>query len=79
MNGSALGFLLSYFTLATAGIAFILLATVMIIKRKALNRKEKVLFVCLLAVLALYYVFIICVTFAAGANQPATGPVPIAP
>ena len=69
-----LNFLLNYITLSVAGIAFVL-----ILKRKTLASKDKGLLIVLLAVLAIYFGFILIVTITSGSIHPAGGPTPIKP
>ena len=57
-----LNFLLNYITLSVAGIAFVLILAVLIRKRKTLASKDKGLLIVLLAVLAIYFGFILIVT-----------------
>ena len=74
-----LNFLLNYITLSVAGIAFVLILAVLIRKRKTLASKDKGLLIVLLAVLALYFGFILIVTITSGSIHPAGGPTPIKP
>ena len=74
-----LNFLLNYITLAVAGIAFVIILVVLFAKRKSLSRNTKLIFTVLLIILAVYFVFIIWITIAAGVNQPANPPTPIIP
>lgn len=74
-----LNFLLNYITLSVAGIAFVLILAVLIRKRKTLASKDKGLLIVLLAVLAIYFGFILIVTITAGSIHPAGGPTPIKP
>ena len=74
-----LNFLLNYITLSVAGIAFVLILAVLIWKRKALSSKDKGLLIALLAILAIYFGFILIVTIASGSIHPAGGPTPIRP
>lgn len=73
-----LNFLLNYITLSVAGIAFVLILAVLIWKRKALSSKDKGLLIVLLAILAIYFGFILIVTITSGSIHPAGGPTPIA-
>ena len=57
-----LNFLLNYMTLSVAGIAFVLILAVLIWKRKTLSPKDKGLLIVLLAILAIYFGFILIVT-----------------
>lgn len=72
-----LNFLLNYITLSVAGIAFVLILAVLIRKRKTLASKDKGLLIVLLAVLAIYFGFILIVTITSGSIHPAGGPTPI--
>ena len=72
-------FLLKYITLSVAGIAFVLILAVLIWKRKSLSSKDKGLLIVLLAILAIYFGFILIVTIASGSIHPAGGPTPIRP
>ena len=74
-----LNILLNYITLGVAGVAFILLLVVLILKRKNLSTKEKGLLGVLLIILALYFVFVIVISITAGSGHPAGNPTPIAP
>lgn len=74
-----LNFLLNYITLSVAGIAFVLILAVLIRKRKTLAFKDKGLLIVLLAVLAIYFGFILIVTITSGSIHPAGGPTPIKP
>ena len=74
-----LNFLLNYITLSVAGIAFVLILAVLIRKRKTLASKDKGLLIVLLAVLAIYFGFILIVTITSGSIHPAGGPTPIMP
>ena len=74
-----LNFLLNYITLSVAGIAFVLILVVLIWKRKTLSGKDKALLIILLAILAIYFGFILIVTITSGAVHPAGGPTPIRP
>ena len=74
-----LNFLLNYITLSVAGIAFVLILAVLIWKRKTLASKDKGLLIVLLAVLAIYFGFILIVTITSGSIHPAGGPTPIKP
>jgi hypothetical protein len=74
-----LNFLLNYITLSVAGIAFVLILAVLIRKRKTLASKDKGLLIVLLAVLAIYFGFILVVTITSGSIHPAGGPTPIKP
>lgn len=74
-----LNFLLNYITLSVAGIAFVLILVVLIWKRKTLASKDKGLLIVLLAILAIYFGFILIVTIASGSVHPAGGPTPIRP
>lgn len=74
-----LNFLLNYMTLSVAGIAFVLILAVLIRKRKTLASKDKGLLIVLLAVLAIYFGFILIVTITSGSIHPAGGPTPIKP
>ena len=74
-----LNFLLNYITLSVAGIAFVLILAVLIWKRKTLASKDKGLLIVLLAVLAIYFRFILIVTITSGSVHPAGGPTPIRP
>ena len=74
-----LNFLLNYITLSVAGIAFVLILAVLIRKRKTLASKDKGLLIVLLAVLAIYFGFILIVTITSGSVHPAGGPTPIRP
>ena len=74
-----LNFLLNYITLSVAGIAFVLILAVLIRKRKTLASKDKGLLIVLLAVLAIYFGFILIVTITSGSIHPAGGPTPIRP
>ena len=74
-----LNFLLNYITLSVAGIAFVLTLAVLIRKRKTLASKDKGLLIVLLAVLAIYFGFILIVTITSGSIHPAGGPTPIKP
>ena len=74
-----LNFLLNYITLSVAGIAFVLILAVLIRKRKPLASKDKGLLIVLLAVLAIYFGFILIVTITSGSIHPAGGPTPIKP
>lgn len=74
-----LNFLLNYITLSVAGIAFVLILAVLIRKRKTLASKDKGLPIVLLAVLAIYFGFILIVTITSGSIHPAGGPTPIKP
>lgn len=74
-----LNFLLNYITLSVAGIAFVLILAVLIRKRKTLASKDKGLLIVLLAVLAIYFGFILIVTITSGSIHPAGGPTPIKP
>ena len=74
-----LNFLLNYITLAVAGIAFVTILVVLLAKRKSLSRNTKLIFTVLLIILAVYFVFVIWITIAAGGNQPANPPTPIIP
>ena len=65
-----LNFLLNYITLSVAGIAFVLILAVLIRKRKTLASKDKGLLIVLLAVLAIYFGFILIVTITSGSIQP---------
>ena len=64
-----LNFLLNYITLAVAGIAFVIILVVLFAKRKSLSRNTKLIFTVLMIILAVYFVFIIWITIAAGGNQ----------
>lgn len=74
-----LNFLLNYMTLSVAGIAFVLILAVLIWKRKTLSPKDKGLLIVLLAILAIYFGFILIVTITSGAIHPAGEPTPIGP
>lgn len=74
-----LNFLLNYITLSVAGIAFVLILAVLIWKRKTLSSKDKGLLIVLLAILAIYFGFILIVTITFGSGHPAGGPTPIRP
>ena len=74
-----LNFLLNYITLSVAGIAFVLILAVLIRKRKTLASKDKGLLIVLLAVLDIYFGFILIVTITSGSIHPAGGPTPIKP
>ena len=74
-----LNILLNYITLGVAGVAFILLLVVLILKRKNLSTKEKGLLGVLLIILALYFVFVIVISITAGSGHPAGNPTPIVP
>lgn len=74
-----LNFLLNYITLSVAGIAFVLILAVLIRKRKTLASKDKGLLIVLLAVLAIYFGFILIVIITSGSIHPAGGPTPIKP
>ena len=74
-----LNFLLNYITLSVAGIAFVLILAVLIRKRKTLASKDKGLLIVLLAVLAIYFGFILIVTITSRSLHPAGGPTPIKP
>ena len=74
-----LNFLLNYITLSVAGIAFVLILVVLIWKRKTLSGKDKALLIILLAILAIYFGFILMVTITSGSFHPAGGPTPIRP
>lgn len=74
-----LNFLLNYITLSVAGIAFVLILVVLIWKRKALASKDKGLLIVLLAILAIYFGFILIVTITSGSIHPAGGPTAIRP
>lgn len=74
-----LNFLLNYITLSVAGIAFVLILAILIRKRKTLASKDKGLLIVLLAVLAIYFGFILIVTITSGSIHPAGGPTPIKP
>ena len=74
-----LNFLLNYITLSVAGIAFVLILAVLIRKRKTLASKDKGLLIVLLAVLAIYFGFILIVTITSGSIHPAGEPTPIKP
>ena len=74
-----LNFLLNYITLSVAGIAFVLILAVLIRKRKTLASKDKGLLIVLLAILAIYFGFILIVTITFGSVHPAGGPTPIRP
>ena len=74
-----LNFLLNYITLAVAGIAFVIIVVVLFAKGKSLSRNTNLIFTVLLIILAVYFVFIIWITIAAGGNQPANPPTPIIP
>ena len=74
-----LNFLLNYITHSVAGIAFVLILAVLIRKRKTLASKDKGLLIVLLAVLAIYFGFILIVTITSGSIHPAGGPTPIKP
>ena len=74
-----LNFLLNYITLSVAGIAFVLILAVLIRKRKTLASKDKGLLIVLLAVLAIYFGFILIVTITSGSIHPAGGTTPIKP
>ena len=74
-----LNFLLNYITLSVAGIAFVLILAVLFRKRKTLASKDKGLLIVLLAVLAIYFGFILIVTITSGSIHPAGGPTPIKP
>ena len=73
-----LNFLLNYITLSVAGIAFVLILAVLIWKRKALSSKDKGLLIVLLAILAIYFGFVLMVTITSGSIHPAGEPTPIA-
>lgn len=74
-----LNFLLNYMTLSVAGIAFVLILAVLIWKRKTFSSKDKGLLIVLLAILAIYFGFILIVTLTSGSIHPAGGPTPIRP
>ena len=74
-----LNFLLNYITLSVAGFEFVLILAVLIRKRKTLASKDKGLLIVLLAVLAIYFGFILIVTITSGSIHPAGGPTPIKP
>lgn len=74
-----LNFLLNYLTLTVAGIVFVLVLALLIWKRRALSSKDKGLLIVLLAVLAIYFGFILIVTITSGSIHPAGGPTPIRP
>ena len=74
-----LNFLLNYITLSVAGIAFVLILAVLIRKRTTIASKDKGLLIVLLAVLAIYFGFILIVTITSGSIHPAGGPTPIKP
>lgn len=74
-----LNFLLNYITLGVAGVAFVLILTVLIWKRKTLSSKDKGLLIVLLVILAIYFGFILIVTITSGSIHPAGGPTPIRP
>lgn len=74
-----LNFLLNYITLGVAGVAFVLILAVLIWKRKTLSPKDKGLLIVLLAILAIYFGFILIVTITSGSIHPAGGPAPIRP
>ena len=74
-----LNFLLNYITLSVAGIAFVLILVVLIWKRKTLSGKDKALLIILLAILAIYFGFILIVTITSGSVHTAGGPTPIRP
>lgn len=74
-----LNFLFNYITLGVAGIAFVLILVMMLWKRKTLAAKDKGLLIGLLAILAIYFAFVIIVSIAAGSGHPAGNPTPIAP
>ena len=69
-----LNFLLNYITLGVAGIAFVLILAVLFWKRKTLSGKDKGFLIVLLAILAIYFVFILIVTITSGSIHPAGGP-----
>lgn len=71
-----LNFLLNYITLSVAGIAFVLILAVLIRKRKTLASKDKGLLIVLLAVLAIYFGFILIVTITSGSIHHAGGQLP---
>lgn len=74
-----LNILLNYTTLAAAGIVFVICLAVLLAKRKSLSQNAKRILIVLLIILAVYFVFIIWITIAAGENQPANPPAPIIP
>ena len=74
-----LNFLLNYITLAVAGVAFVIILVALFAKRKSLSQNTKLIFTVLLIILAVYFVFIIWITIAAGGNQPANSPTPVNP
>ena len=74
-----LNFLLNYITLGVAGVAFVLILVVLIWKRKALSPNDKVFLSILLAILVIYFGFILIVTITSGSVHPAGGPTPIGP
>ena len=74
-----LNFLLNYITLAVAGGIFVILLAVLFAKRKSLSKSTRLLLAILLIVLAVYFVFIVWMTVAAGGNQPTNPPTPIIP
>ena len=65
-----LNFLLNYITLAVAGIGLIIIFAVLFVKRKSLSPNTKLIFSVLLIIFAVYFIFIIWITIAAGGNQP---------
>lgn len=74
-----LNFLLNYITLAVAGTAFVLILAVLFWKRKTLSAQDKGFLMVLLAILVIYFGFILIVTMTSGSVHPAGGPTPTRP
>ena len=64
-----LNVLLSYVTLAAAGVSFALILAVLLIKKGSLTPRDKRVLLVLLGVLALYFVFVFAVSAGLGAPR----------
>ena len=72
-----LNVLLSYVTLAAAGVSFALILAVLLIKKGSLTPRDKRVLLVLLGVLALYFVF--AVSAGAASGHPGGWPLPTGP
>ena len=79
MMGFVLNVLLSYVTLAAAGVSFALILAVLLIKKGSLTPRDKRVLLVLLGVLALYFVFVFAVSAGAASGHPGGGPLPTGP
>ena len=72
-------FLFNYGTLVIGAAMWLLILALLLVRRKTISSPVKVGLAVLLAVLTLYFVFILWVSITAGGGHPGNGPVPTAP